>query len=614
MTQFQPTISDEMTAKVAVILGPASSQEAKDAAGIQIEEYPLFASYAIECILKGEVNGEAFEIEPLMVNSLTIEQDFDNTYMNHIDLNITTQIIDFLTLYDGYQNLKCDIILRQAHHASAEVKEEPTHILSNYKVLFKDKEDLRKKIPKRSLIPDDGGEFNIEQQDAFIDLSLQLIEETAYKLRVKQFTFQMPDSTVKDAILYIATVCGISTIAMAEPDNTEELENLIMPPLQTFNTALEYLQERYGVYYEGLSYYFDADVLYIYPKYNTNPSMPVPGCKMTDIPNLYFIGGMKFPDMEVNHAVDKYNATHIVINHATSNTDLVDAGIENHGTGIMLADTGRMIDQWRSVLEPHGDGCARIGLGKMNVFKTPNVILMALEEAERKKLGMDPSVSIIKYDLNENNNYKKMVPINSYKRTSLITSWDNAVPFVFKPGYKIMWHYDDENKDARDGDEKISEESSMYTTKPGVVNGVSYGFVQHSRIGTTNIFRCIANLNLQLEMDTGDADSNASSSTDITEAAANRNMGGGSAHKLANTSYGSGGVGYSGSISMQEADQMAREFSMSSCITVRLLTHYKHLKSKDKKDLTVKEIEVLKYYEAMIANTDPKVLNHYGIF
>ena len=63
-----------------------------------------------------------------------------------------------------------------------------------------------------------------------------------------------------------------------------------------------------------------------------------------------------------------------------------------------------------------------------------------------KSLGIDPSVSIIKYRFDEGNVHKCRVPINSYKQTTINTTWDNAVVYTFRPGYKILWNYDDEDK------------------------------------------------------------------------------------------------------------------------------------------------------------------------
>jgi hypothetical protein len=577
MAHFQPKISEELLAKVNAILNPSSGEEACKAAGIDIEEYSEFASYTIECIFKGEVNGEPFELSPMLINRLVIEQDFENHYTNHIDLNVSMLINNLLTLYDGYQDLKCDLILRHTHPTSAETKDEPVHILSNYKVLFKDKEDLRKKMPKKSLIPDDEGEYSVEQQGSYMDVSFQLIEDVVYKLRVKEFSFQMPDSTVKDAILYIATISGIESVMFVEPDNTETIENLVVPPMCTFKSAIEHIQLTYGVYYKGLGYYYDEGVLYVYPKYETVPSVPIPGCALGNVNNIYFIGAEKFPGMEINHAVDKEGSVHVVLNHNVNNTDMVDMGIENFGTGIMLAQSKRMIDQWRTVLEPHG-GNARIGINPLNVLRTPNVILTALSECERKKIGIDPSVSIIKYALNDNNNYHKLTPMNSYKRTMATTTWDNAVPFTFKPGFKIMWHYDGENSEARDHEEQVSEQSSMYTTKPGVVNSVTYIFQLGSRVGTTNIFRCTANMSVYLEMDTTEVKGGSGSSSNIGTATSNRDIGGGSASTLVNV-----------------------RLSDSAC---PIMAHYKHLESADPSTLDEADKNTLRMYRQRLGITE----------
>lgn len=591
MAQYQPTISDTMRSNISIILNDNSSKESQNRVGIKIKEYPVFANYSIECVFRGiDAKGKKFEIKPIEINRFLIDQNFSESYMNHIEINVSMRPLEFLTIYDGYQNLKCDITLYHANPTTGEVKGidfdgEPVKVFSNYRVIFKNKEDIRKKIPKKSLIPEDGGEYSIEQQDMlFTDISLQLIEDIDYKLRVTSFSFQLTESTVKDAILFMAHSCKIDTVAFVPPENETIIPNIIIPPIHTFQTALDYIQEIYGVYSNGLGYYYSEGVLYIYPKYDTNPMMPIG--KDEDVPNLYFIGGVKFPNLEVNHAVDIYNTTHIVINAANINKDQVDVGIENDGTGILMMHADRVIDSWRSMDEARGADAARIGLGQMNIHKTPNTSLFSLTNCERKTIGIDPNISIIKYMFDEANPYKQRLPINRYKRTTINTAWENATPFTFKPGYRIVWNYDGEAPENRDAKDSIAS-SLMYCSKTGVVDSVAYRFTPTSRLNNRYIFKCIAPLEMTIKMDVTDPDDNMTSSSDIDESTANKVMGGGSAYKL---SMARGGGG---------------------CPLDRL---YKELKAKDPSQLTKNEKMILEGLEKRLEEKRQRLMGNGTIF
>ena len=538
MPQYQTKLSDDLFKNVATILNKDSNKGSS--AGINIKEYPEYSNYHISCVFNGkDANKKPFSISPLRINKLFLSQDFTNAYMDNIELNVSMRSIEFLAIFYGYQELTCDLTLRYAHPVSGIVKGldegadgDPAYIFEGYKVIFKDKQDLRKKLPKESIIPNEGETVSPQQSILLTDVSFQLIPPEEYKLRVTSFSFQLTESTVKDAILFIAHSCGIKKIALVEPDNKETLCNLTIPPTQTFFTALIYLQERYGIYDKDIGFYYTDNTLFIYPRYETSPSMP--SCPDEDTPTFYFVGGGKFLGLEVNHAKDVNNTTHIVINTATINVDKVDAGIENDGTGVLIVHADKVIDKWRSIDEATSVSNARLGLGKMNIYKNMNTELFALDPGERKKLGIDPSVSIIKYRFDEGNVHKCRVPINSYKQTTINTTWDNAVVYTFRPGYKILWNYDDEDKKKRDMDEEVKD-SQTYTTKTGCVDRVHYEFSMLGRPNNRDLHRCVANIQLALEADFGDDTSEGGASSDIDETDANKNIGRDSSYKLAET-------------------------------------------------------------------------------
>lgn len=590
MPQFQPTISDTMLANLTVILNN-SPEDGCAGTGIKIKEYPKFANYDIECTFKGiDAKGKPFSVQPLLINRFLLDQDFIEAYMDHIEINISMRASELLLIFDGYQKLTCDVILRHIQPTTGIVKGidiegEPVYTFSNYKVIFKNKQDIRKKIPKKSLIPEDGRDFNIENQDMlFTDISLQLIKEEDYILRVKSFSFQLTESTVKDAILFMAHSCGISKIALIEPDNVDTISNIIIPPTHTLNTGLNYVQEIYGIYNKGLGFYYTDGILYVYPRYETNSQMPK--CPKENIPKFYYIGGSKYPNLEVNHAVDINNNTHIVVNAASINKDMVDMGIENDGTAIMMMHADRVIDAWRSMAEAPNAESARIGLGKMNVSKSHNTSVFALTECERKRIGIDPNITIAKYVFDQCNTYRNRLPINRYKRSVLQTAWENAIPYTFKPGYKVIWNYDGEAPENREKDDTTAC-SSMYCSKPAVMDSVSYLFTKEGKVKNRWIYKCVAGLTMNMELDKAGGSSSCSSSSNIDEASSNKNMGGGSAYKL---SMGRGGGG---------------------CPLDRL---YKELKAKDPSQLTKNEKMLLEGLEKRLEEKRQRLIGNGTIF
>lgn len=544
MAQYQPTISDTMLGIVSTVLN-SGSDKTFDISGksITIKEYPKFANYNIECKFKGtDINGKSFTLEPIQINRFLIDQDYAGAFLDHIEINISLRPVDLLLMYDSYQDLLCDITLRHVDPKTGVVKGkdapgEQVCTLSNYRVLFKNKQDIRKILPKQSLVPEEQGDFNITQQDMlFSDITLQLISKADYLVRLKSFSFQLFDATVKHAIFLVAKLCDITKIAIVEPDNQKVIRNLVLPPLKTFSSSLEYIQSVWGVYNKDLGYYFSKDVLYIYPKYDINPKLPVKADEGANA--FYFIGGMKFPGLEVNHAVDTTNASHIIVNAANINRDLVDSGIENDGTVTMIMHADRVIDQWRTMREGTTTANAETGFAATEIPMNVNTSLFSITEEDKKRLGIAPDVTFVKYAFDESNPYKTRVPINRYQRTVIQTAWENAVPFTFKPGYKILWNYDSEYAAGRSPGDKVAK-NYKYCSKPGVVDSVAYMFKPAARLNNEWTYTCTASLTLSIEPDKASPTDAPGISSTIPETTANKMIEGPSAHKLAATRHSS---------------------------------------------------------------------------
>ena len=175
-----------------------------------------------------------------------------------------------------------------------------------------------------------------------------------------------------------------------------------------------------------------------------------------------------------------------------------------------------------------------MSFGKLDIHQTPNTVLNVLKECEKKSLGIDPKATIIKYHFNEANTFKYNAPLQAYKRTVITTAWDNAVINTFKPGYKIMWNYDGEDPTRRDQEEEVAK-SYMFCTRAGAVDSVIYTFTQTARYANRVLHKCVAPMNLSVEMDPIGDRVNVDINSDIDEANSNKAMGEGSAYQLSET-------------------------------------------------------------------------------
>lgn len=74
--------------------------------------------------------------------------------------------------------------------------------------------------------------------------------------------------TVKDVIMSAMSEVGIKNVLMSKPENTTSYEQLILPPTRIMNLT-NYLDESYGLYYGGTTFFCDFNYLYILNKNST---------------------------------------------------------------------------------------------------------------------------------------------------------------------------------------------------------------------------------------------------------------------------------------------------------------------------------------------------------
>ena len=507
MSQYIMPVSDTMKANVDLILNEASSSDTPNASSIDITERPAFGSYTIDCLFFGDnrTNNERFEITPFEVVKLTIEQNFNNSYTDEISLVVSLMPTQYLQMYDNSRGLKCSLKFTPTDRNTMHKETAPT-IIKEYLVIFKDKSDIRKKYSKEALIPDSGVEMTQEQQGAMIpDAEFQLIDQSSYNLRKIKLNFIARKVTMKDAILLICKLCDIKKTAIVQPDNTKTYENFYIPPSMSFDQAMVFLQTYYGVYNKGLGFYYTDDTLYVFPECETKPTTP-------ESAHLYYVGN-NYTGNDVNHAMSN-TITHIILNGFANERDLQDSGSEMEGTSMIIQDATRIIDKATTIGESGATGLGKVSISELNT----NIF-----SASESDIGMTYNAYQPMFRFDDSNPYKLREMLNAYRRTLVTTQWAAAVPFTFKPGYCIYYHYDGDNIANREQDATISA-SSMYTTKTGICSGVSYTFLETGRHGSEYVHTCQCDLVLSLEYTPANQEPTGETISDVDAARSNKEV------------------------------------------------------------------------------------------
>jgi len=283
----------------------------------------------------------------------------------------------------------------------------------------------------------------------------------------------------------------VTQVSLVEPDNTTTYKNLVIPPVQSFMSFMQFLQDRYGIYNEGMNYYMLDETMYIYPCYKT---------KADDCPetvHFYCTGDGSYEGVKRFHAKDKSNMYHIVINRTPIVHDLIDAGTENVGNAILFQNADRVIDLASSIGEGKHAVEARNGQGEIDV-KEPNTELFMWERPEEidYSIKTEPFLTTFVFT---GNWFKYKSDLKSYRMTIVGFQWSAAEPRFVRPGYSVKWHIDDENAEARN-QEAVYSDSTVYETYDGIVQSVRYEMIPNSTPKPRHYpFVCTATVALALD-------------------------------------------------------------------------------------------------------------------
>lgn len=545
MPQKTPILSPQMNANVMAIMHEDPEQDFKlneTPASVHITERPKRSAYYLEVVFHNQVKegltytnpetkekADYFELDPLHVEQFVLDQDFSGNHINHYELNVTLTVQQYLLLYYNYKDLKCNIRLYYADIMTGEVEGidtegEPAMEIINAMCIFKNRQDLLKRVPKDAIIPEDKEHDNPSRHDQYLDdVLFQVIPTEDWAFRSTRVNAIFNQTTIEKAIWGLAfTAKTVEALMLMTPDNTKEYRNLIIPPVLTMEEALTFLQKQYGVYNKGFSFFYEFGILYIFPAFDTQPTLPkdkseawgssykktqyttVNGPLMMDetgdggMTHIYAAGDMSFPGAKYYHGYEK-NTIHIVSTGKSVYKNMADEGIENRGYGYLVAHGDRIVDEWRTILEAKDQQGARHGVYQINIQQTPNMEYL-VEDKQNEHIGISSTKANIEYIEDMGNPFLVQSMLHSYRRTLVVFEWEAAVPLTFRPGYKICYHFDHEDETARDLSENIGE-SVQYQTRYGTVEQATYTIREGKHFSERTIYTCKATISAQLDLE-----------------------------------------------------------------------------------------------------------------
>lgn len=386
---------------------------------------------------------------PVVIDKLNFKQDYLNLYTDDITLEFQLATADYATLYAHLQDLHVILTMKSVSEEGViDLYLTPTQ--QTYRAIIINPRDVTKEVTDAS-----------KRTEIDTSIKVRLIEDDIYIARQQSLHTVYQTMPVKDVIRSMTNAFGLTSLDLIEPDNIHKYDHVVLPAMQSFANAYEWVQAKYGVYMCGMNHYYTRGVLYVYAPYDTSP---VTRNTLT----VYQAETGYCQGSSIFHRVTNGN-TELVTNTIHAAHDGALAAGENHGTATSYLRASGIVDGIVSVNPTTGPQ-----------FVDDTSLTIALNDP---KLAASGTVKN-KYATMTDNPFALATNIAMHHSTSVHIEWNHAVPYVLTPGQKVSYN---------------SDENGLVRCRSGILEGIVYSIGRLTRAAGSDIYACKASLTLRLD-------------------------------------------------------------------------------------------------------------------
>ncbi len=400
----------------------------------------------ISCIFRTEctfINPNTSYKETVYIRNLNIIQDFTGSYTDNIVVITEVTPTQYKELQSNMQGLECGITLYPVSTLTGDDLETQDPIIIEGLVFLPEQLDLDKQTnatitgDPESKQPESGS-----QAEAYVMFQFEVMSKRVHDLRQMKVNAIFSGSKMEDVLHWSTQQFDMEEATIVPPDSSATIGAIVIPPVKGIDDLYPYLQDRYGIYAKGMSYYYVDDHLYIYPSFDTDINHCVDKDRVA-----HFVNGVGTEWYGVGHYHNFEDDDVYIAAIANAEVSPVNtAAAENNGNVIASANADTANDRNVTV--------------EQNGTVTKNDGTMAVISRQNNAGNMASSMQNIKYGGNTSNVYNATSALASEDGSILKLTWINAYPWVLIPGQHVEYHYLDSN--------------SEYQTLPGVLQGIFF--------------------------------------------------------------------------------------------------------------------------------------------
>lgn len=204
----------------------------------------------------------ALTVDPVMVRGLVLENEYDDSFFPifRIDLSLKREVAQRVVKEKDGVRFKL-VVRKREYNQEKVVRTRP--FLSDTFIIFLDED-----TPFFDESEVSGNRSNGGDSPGLADtaLSFYLFKETDLLSSKKIINAVLHDVQMPDIVGYLlSSLKTIRRVLFATPDNKDKIEEVLLPP-QTIIGNMLYVSNRYGLYKNGMTMFFDFSRTYIIPR------------------------------------------------------------------------------------------------------------------------------------------------------------------------------------------------------------------------------------------------------------------------------------------------------------------------------------------------------------
>ncbi len=377
-----------------------------------------------ECTL----TDNTFQIDTVCVNSLSIERDYKYNYSDCSIIEVMMPQGTYAkTIYPRRRGLYAIIKATWVTKIGIAIDSYAPIVVQRFRATIIDAIS-----PAILNAKEEGEDFNKGDIGALISISIQLTDEISEYIRQVNIQAILKNVTLFDTIKTLLTPTTMQRktnsiaqgVMMTTPDNNKKYKQIILNPSLSAIDLVDWLQDYYGIYNNGLGVYLQKKYWYVFPLMQTK--------QFKESDKTITVISLSADRLRGSEKTFTFKNNHLLI-IATSNIehkDNTDSFQRNVGNGMRYINADKVIDQYSTTKN-----------GATKVSKKNNVI-------EYTAFSREDGFNFVPFSPNISSaNNSNTLSTLAYTQDNIIKiTWENSDPTLLLPGMQVRYLYRENKK------------------------------------------------------------------------------------------------------------------------------------------------------------------------